>query len=152
MKDDNGRSKLTLMNLLTEVPTCFMNRPTVIGFRRYVSSRIGIWRRQLAYPGHCKRTWMKTFCSHIRERAHIDANMGRCSSPQLCLNISVVEITIAAFKNVWEPKANATVSIDEENWELKRGVLDVAANVDFVGWGPSPLGNNGAFSCPGAEV
>jgi hypothetical protein len=47
MTDENGRSKkLTLMKLLTEEPTCFMNRPTVIGFREYVSSRMGIWRRQ----------------------------------------------------------------------------------------------------------
>ena len=47
MTDENGRSKkLTLRNLLTEVPTCRMNRPRVIGFRKYVSSRVGIWRRQ----------------------------------------------------------------------------------------------------------
>jgi len=47
MTNDNGRSKkLTSMKLLTEVPTCLMNRPTVIGGREYVSFRVGIWRRQ----------------------------------------------------------------------------------------------------------
>ena len=59
---------------------------------------------------------------------------------------------MAAFENVWERKANATVSVDEENGRAKHGFLDVAASVDFVGWGPSPLGYNGAFNCPGAEV
>jgi len=86
----------------------------------------------------------------IRERAHIDANTSRCSSPQWCLAISVVEITIAALEDVWEPIANVS-SVDEENWELKRGILDVAAIVDIVGWKPSHLGYNSAFSCP-AEV
>ena len=156
MTDDNGRSKrLTLMKLLTAVPTCFMNRPTVIRFRKYVSSRVGIWRRQQSYPGHCERSRrirMKTFCSRTRERAHIDTNMGRYSSPQWCLAISVAEISITAFEDVWEPKANATVSVDEENRKLKYGFLDMAANVDFVSWSPSPLGYNCAFSCPGAEV
>jgi hypothetical protein len=95
---------------------------------------------------------MKICYSWIWERAHIDTNMGSCSSPQECIAISVVEITIAAFKDVWEAKANGTVSIDEENWKLKRGFQDVAANVGFVGWGPSPLGYNGAFSWPGVEV
>jgi hypothetical protein len=33
---------LTLRNLLTEVPTCFMNRASVIGFRSWVSSLVGI--------------------------------------------------------------------------------------------------------------
>jgi hypothetical protein len=77
--------------------------------------------------------------------------MGRCWC-QWCLAISVAEICIAAFEDVWEPKANATVSVDEENRELKRGFLDMAANVDFVGWGPSHLGYDRAFSGPDAEV
>ena len=33
---------LTLRNLLTEVPMCFMNRESVIGLRAWVSSRMGI--------------------------------------------------------------------------------------------------------------
>ena len=78
--------------------------------------------------------------------------MGRGYSSQRCMAISIVEVTILAFKDVWEPKANASVSINEENWKLKYGFLDVAANVDFVSWCPSPLGYNGAFSCSGAEV
>jgi hypothetical protein len=46
---DYGRSQtLTSKNLSTEVPTCFMNRPRVIGFRPKVSSRVGIWRLQLS--------------------------------------------------------------------------------------------------------
>ena len=74
----------------------------------------------------------------------MDANTG-CSSPQWCLAISVVEITITVLKDIREPKANATVSADEENGKLKRGFLDVTVNVDFVGRGRSPLGYNGAF-------
>jgi len=45
---------LTLRNLLTEVPMCFMNRASVIGFRAWVSSRVGIWRFQSRYSGHCE--------------------------------------------------------------------------------------------------
>jgi hypothetical protein len=78
--------------------------------------------------------------------------VGRCSPPQWYLAIPVVEITIAAFKDVWEPKPNATVSIDEENWKLKHGFLDVAANVDSAGWGPSHLGYNGALSYTRVDV
>jgi hypothetical protein len=33
---------LTLRNLLTDVPMCFINRESVIGFRAWVSSRMGI--------------------------------------------------------------------------------------------------------------
>jgi hypothetical protein len=46
-KGDYGRREtLTLKNLSTEVPTRFMKRPRVIGFRSEVSSRVGIWRFQ----------------------------------------------------------------------------------------------------------
>jgi hypothetical protein len=78
--------------------------------------------------------------------------MSRCSPPQWCLSISIAEICIAAFEDVWEPKSNATISVDEENWKLKRGSLDVVANAASVVWDPSPLGHNRAFSRPGIEV
>jgi len=42
--------------------------------------------------------------------------------------------------------------VDEENGKLKRGFLDVAANVDFVSWGPSPLRYNGALRQRDVEV
>ena len=46
--DDERGETHTSKNLLTELPTCLMKRPTVIGFRSNVSSRAGIWRFQLA--------------------------------------------------------------------------------------------------------
>ena len=83
---------------------------------------------------------------------HIDADMSRRLSSKRCFCISINKILIAALKNVWQPETNPAVMVDEENWELKRGVFDVSANVYFIGRGPSTLGNDGPLSPPDAEV
>lgn len=59
---------------------------------------------------------------------------------------------IVALKDVWQRKSNATVSVDEEYWKLKRGFFNVTANVDFNCWRPSSLGYHGPLSHPNAEV
>jgi hypothetical protein len=53
-----------------------------------------------------------------------------------------VEIMISALKDIGQPKANPTIPIDEIDWKLKRGAFDVSANIDFIGWSPSPLRYN----------
>jgi len=42
--------------------------------------------------------------------------------------------------------------VNEENGKLKLGFGNVAANVDFVSWGPSPLRYNGALRHLDVEV
>lgn len=50
-----------------------------------------------------------------------------CFPPPWCPAISVVEFMVAAFKNMWLPKANPAVSVDGENREAEDGDLDVAS-------------------------
>jgi hypothetical protein len=66
-------------------------------------------------------------------------------SPEWCLAIAVAKIAIMALKDVWQPEANATIEVNEENGKLKRGFGNVTANVDIVSWGPSPLRYNNAL-------
>ena len=84
--------------------------------------------------------------------AYVDADMCGRLSPEWCLAIAVVKITIAALKDVWQPEANPTISVDEENGELERDGLHVAAYIDIVSWGPPPLGYNSALCQFDAEV
>jgi hypothetical protein len=73
-------------------------------------------------------------------------------SPKGCRTIPVVEITITGLKDVWEPKANPTILVDEKNGELKCSLLDVSANVVLLGWDPSALGYDCTLSFLDAEV
>jgi hypothetical protein len=63
-----------------------------------------------------------------------------------------MEIVIAASKNICQMEPNATVVVDEEDWELKRGAFDMPSNVHFFGRRPSPLRYNGAVDLSNAIV
>lgn len=64
----------------------------------------------------------------------------------------MVEIVVAALKDVGQPKPNPTISVDKIDGELKRGVCDVTEGINFIRWGPSPLRYNGTLSCADVVV
>ena len=64
----------------------------------------------------------------------------------------MVEIVVAALKDVGQPKPNPTISVDEIDGKLKRGACDVTTDIDFIRWGPSPLRNNSTLSCADGVV
>ena len=64
----------------------------------------------------------------------------------------MVEIVVAALKDVGKPKPNSTIPVDEIDGELKRGACDVTADIDVIRWGPSPLRNNGTLRCADGVV
>ena len=54
---------------------------------------------------------------------------------------------MTTLEDVWQPETGRPVVVNEENGWLKCTALDVAVNIDFIGRGPAPLGNDGASSC-----
>jgi hypothetical protein len=56
------------------------------------------------------------------------------------------------LKDVREPKANPIIPVNKENGKLKRGLSDVSANVDIIGWGPSLLWQYSALSSSDGKV
>jgi len=46
---------------------------------------------------------------------HIDPDLHRRSASEWCKAIRVLEIAIAASKNIWQPEPKATVVVDEED-------------------------------------
>jgi len=78
--------------------------------------------------------------------------MSRRPAPKWRFSIPMVEIVVAALKDVGQPKPNPTVPVDEIDGELKRGAFDVTADIDSIRWGPSPLRYNGTLTCADVVV
>ena len=83
---------------------------------------------------------------------HIDPDVCGRLSPEWCLPNAVAKVVIMALKDVWQPEANFTIEVNEENGKLKRGFGNLAADVDFASWGPSLLRYNGALRHLDVEV
>jgi len=73
-------------------------------------------------------------------------------APKWRFSIPKVEIVVAALKDVWQPKPDPTIPVDEIDGELKRGACDVTADIDFIRWGPPPLRYNTTLSCADVVV
>jgi hypothetical protein len=58
----------------------------------------------------------------------------------------MVEIVVAALKDVGQPKPNPTIPVNEIDGELKRGGYDITADIDFIRWDPSPLRHNSTLT------
>ena len=41
-------------------------------------------------------------------------------------------------------ESNATIAVNEEDWQLKIGAFNMPSDIHFIGWPPSPLGYDSA--------
>lgn len=76
----------------------------------------------------------------------IDRYMSCRSAPKWRFSIPMVEIVVAALKDVRQPKPNLPIPFDEIDGELKHGVYDITTDIDFVHWDPSPLRHNSTLT------